>query len=773
MYSSTSKEQTIQIDIELLPRTQWNEKLNKTLHIATQQLHIGGQPIGIGQELDDTPDYLAITIKSSLVKNMKNHEISLKHIWNDANGTESITTDAVDKENSKCLYPKLSADDWTCNKTHQVISFNQVCDGKYDCSNDKSDTSDENKNFCKIEPSLGYLYAIVSYVVLGALSFNAVQFYLNKKRLTSNTKVNGEVIPLTQKIFDICKTEAEDVLGSSEELDGKINTIYPECDKDQERTMLVRILRTLRLYKPFETAVVKVVEGIIQLENIRHNGKVPEYIRCLRFSKENESYIPAFLKDMIEYHDFFSTIARWAAGLFTFQNDWINLCIKVTIEITTSLVKIIFFYYDLIKDVVILESLFFIDKKILLDDEPGHKYESVGGIDFTLLAYYLVLIFVVSELAIYFLMHLRRKIFLTCFKLKDDMTFVRSIINIFPIHFTLLEKCKLKMRIAWLEYKLVQQLKEQSLMAECTEETAKMIAKIAEELDELEKQDHSLNILECEIQMLETCLEREPQLIVQISLFILMNHFSRIKLLFEDSFYGIPLDYIMIVTICLTVYSMMTSIKRFRDRKIYPNTSGFFGTILYLLAITALLIPKLLVISFSLLNMVYLHPLIYFLNTLIIVAVNRLYFNDNMDIIEAMATALNASYYKSPIENKADENQSTVSLFQSRARRIISRSRKYLIIMIRHYGTFLMFYVMSYMLRRVVFPATIIPNQENSEGILGKHFLEEIVLGKAVLSYYWMYAILIFASGSAVHFILMQIYYIKGHPWSIGIDKSC
>ena len=311
-------------------------------------------------------------------------------------------------------------------------------------------------------------------------------------------------------------------------------------------------------------------------------------------------------------------------------------------------------------------------------------------------------------------------------------------------------------------------------MEKCTDETAKMIAEVAEELDELEKQDHSLNRLECEIQMLETCLEREPQLIVQISLFILMNNFSRIKLLFEESFLGIPLDYIMIVTICLTVYSMMISIKRFRDRKIYPNTSGIFGSVLYLLAIAALLIPKLLVISLFLLNMVYLHPLIYFLNTLIIVAVNRLYFNDNMYLIEAMAIALNATFYKSPIENnKMDENHGTASLSQPSTRRFISRSRKYLIIMIRHYGTFLMFFVMSYILRRVVFPTTIIPSQENSDRFLGKHFLEEIALGKDGLSYYWMHAILIFVLGSALHLILTQIYYIKGHPWSIGIDKSC
>ena len=227
------------------------------MYVTAQQLYIGGQPIGVRQELGDTKDYSAIIIDSRQAKDIKNHDISLKYFWKEINGTETISTDAVDKRNVKCIYPNLKPNDWICNKTQKTISFNQVCDGKYDCSNDRSDTSDENKTFCKIEPSLGYLYAIVTYVILGILSFNAVRFFL-KKQFTSTITVNGQFIPLTQQIFDICKSEAEVVDGSNEDLDEKIKIIYPECDKDQERKMIMKILRTLWTYKPLKSAIVNI-----------------------------------------------------------------------------------------------------------------------------------------------------------------------------------------------------------------------------------------------------------------------------------------------------------------------------------------------------------------------------------------------------------------------------------------------------------------------------------------------------------------------------------
>ena len=362
------------------------------------------------------------------------------------------------------------------------------------------------------------------------------------------------------------------------------------------------ILRVLSLYKPFHDLSVKIVQSAIRIESARHSHDMLEYIKCLRFCKGEESYIPTFIKDIIEYNNCSSRFGRCIVGLMTFPNDFANLCLKIAKEIVSSLSKIVLFYYDLVKDMVILESLFFIDQKILLDEETTHKYESVGGLDFQLLAYYLIAIFVSSELAIYILIKIRQGVFRSCFRVTDDMPFLRTIISAFPVHFTILEQCRIHIKMAYLEHMIIRTLNDLDRMEKCTEKVAGSIEEFANEFDELEKQLHHLNNLECEIQIIETCLEREPQLIVQISLFILMNRFSRIKLLFEDSIYGIPLDYIMIVTIGMTLFSMVSSIKRFRDRKKFPNTSGIMGTIIHLTAIVALLVPKLLLISFSLIK---------------------------------------------------------------------------------------------------------------------------------------------------------------------------
>ena len=767
IYSPISKEQSIQINMELLPNIKWNDTLNKTFHVVAQILEVGNGEISIRKEMTDHTEYTTVEIHSNQVREMPNNELKLKLVWSDKENLTYVT-DATNDEKEVCSLKLVET--FICNDSRKMISVNEVCDGKYDCSDDQSDISDENNNFCKTEPSLTYVYAIIFYVVLGILAFNAVYWKVGRRFGTTMT-ITDDGLPLTQKIINACK---DGTMGSPDEGTGdelkviEVENFYPECDEVSERKFTMKILRTLWLYRPFRKTVVNIVQRVIEVEAARHANNPMEYIQCLRICKGEESYTSTFVKDMMEYHDCFSKVARKLFGLFTFRSDAINLLVKATFHIVTSMLKITLFYYDLVKDMVILESLFFIDKKILLDDDSENKYESVGGLDFTLLAYYLVSIFVVSELAIYFLMYLRRGLYFSCFKIKEDMHFLKLIVTFFPLHFTILETCSINVRMAWMEYKITRVLKDLYSMDECNDMIAKQIVEIAYQLDELEKQAHVLNNLECEIQILETCLEREPQLIVQISLFILMNQFSRIKLLFEDSFYGIPLDFIMITTICLTIFSMVMSIKRYRDRKRFPNTSGIKGTIIQFVAIAALLVPKLLVISLALLNMVYLHPILYFLNTLIVILVNRQMFGDNISYIDAMATALTPAFYKAPAREEIGRDETEGENIMSRLWRKAKRLRSFLVTSIHHCVTFLIYFVIGYILRRVSFPTSIVLSEENSGGIFGEYLLNEQTLVKEFFSQYWLIVFSIFAAGYILHLIFTQLYYLIGHPWSIG-----
>ena len=130
------------------------------------------------------------------------------------------------------------------------------------------------------------------------------------------------------------------------------------------------------------------------------------------------------------------------------------------------------------------------------------------------------------------------------------------------------------------------------------------------------------------MQVLETALEREPQTVVQLSLFILMKRFKRIRLLFS-SYFGISIETIFVVTWLLTMFSITNTVYGYIHSKRWPITPGLLGTIIQLLAIGCLVTSKLVLISITLLNAVYLHIFLYGFNMLLIFLYYKL-FSGNM-----------------------------------------------------------------------------------------------------------------------------------------------
>ena len=182
--------------MDMLPYIAFNKTLNAAVKVVAQDLLIGGQ-IRMRKEIGRQSKDEAIVIAAETIKELKNHDIILKLVWNDASKNITYTRDAMSIDNENCNYPKLLTEEWTCSMSRVRIPFNNVCDGKYDCSKDLLDLSDENNSFCKIEPSLGYVYAVICYVILGLSSFTSIQFYL-KKRSTAPMLVHGRFLPLTQ-----------------------------------------------------------------------------------------------------------------------------------------------------------------------------------------------------------------------------------------------------------------------------------------------------------------------------------------------------------------------------------------------------------------------------------------------------------------------------------------------------------------------------------------------------------------------------------------------
>ena len=122
---------------------------------------------------------------------------------------------------------------------------------------------------------------------------------------------------------------------------------------------------------------------------------------------------------------------------------------------------------------------------------------------------------------------------------------------------------------------------------------------------------YHLNTIESEILILELALEQEPQAVIQCSIFWLMLDFGRLKLL-VDTVFGIDLTVMFVVTLSVQILSMTRNYSRAINRRRYPVLPGILGSALQGISITFLIAPKTLVLSASLLNVPFLHPLIGF-----------------------------------------------------------------------------------------------------------------------------------------------------------------
>jgi hypothetical protein len=471
----------------------------------------------------------------------------------------------------------------------------------------------------------------------------------------------------------------------------------------------------------------------------------------------------------MERNNFSTSLKRKVFHLFTISNRKINMVLQMTFSVVISLARISLFYWDLLKDALILESLFHVENKVFQNETTESRYQSVGGLDFTLLAYYLIGVFVVSEAAIFLYMYRRRDQYQAIFDINEKYSAVPTFfINLFPMVFLPLQKCKIGMKLAHLEYKISKLLNGIENDQEYSDSIGESVLEIADEVEALAKQLHHLNHIECEVQILETCLEREPQLAISCVMLVLMKQFSRIRILF-DSFFGIGIEVLIIGCIMTTMIAIIRSIKRYRDKDRFPNTSGLFGTVIQLLSISCLLVPKMVIITLALLNLIYIHALLYFVNVLLVIFVYRLFYHTNITIIEALVTATCPAYCKPA---KFTDNETGEDVPQTLRRRIGPS----MVTALNHLLTISIFIIMGCVFRRTTFQYTIKPEKDFSQpGLLDNQtlsqpqFFEDVALTNHMFTAHWLWILLSCLAAYLAHILLVLVYYSKGHPWSAGI----
>ena len=667
----------------------------------------------------------------------------------------------------------MTTDQWMCNNISKRIPINSVCDGYIDTKNDCNDTdyySDESNEVCSVDLPYHAIGVVIGFVVIGIFAFSIPEFFISrsasrciKKNQTSDVELPlrplNETPSMVNKLLDICR-QPEDENSSNQKddsLEKGAKELYHPCHNGVVRKNVFQLMYTLSRHAPFKNTIMDLGQKMVKMESDKHNDKKSEYMQCLRVCRGETSYISKFVKDIIDKGTCPSRFMRKLRNLLTFKSDQLNLRIRIICHFVKAFASLGFFYKDHIMDMALLKIIFYIDTKILTeDDDPTSEFHSVGGVNFKVVAFYMIFVLVVSEMSIYAYMYKKRNVFSNVFNVNSGQTLYNWLIIVFPVHFTLLKSMVTNIKLAIQEQKLNRILKNKSDGEDERKDVPIMVYEVAQDIDMLMKQLYHLHGLESEIQLFETALERMPQSIIQGSMFILMIDFKRLELL-SDTVFGLDLKLVIVVFWSIQVFSMGRSCMVGIHRKRYPIAPGIAGSILQTLAIACLVVPKMFIISASLLNCMHFHPVLYAADLCLIALVHRLILKNKVDLFDVLIISVAPMYYKL---DKGDNQENSHTLMK-----MIVNGRATLVL---HLMSLALYFTVSWILRETVFFYNIqLENNANKAS-----FLENLTTNKNNFPTHWLTILAIYLGGTLLYCVLTCMYYRFTHPWGIGSSKK-
>ena len=579
-------------------------------------------------------------------------EVFIKFYYNTTNSTIIETCNGEDKTSK---YIPLDPKKWICFDNHEIIDAKMVCDGQEDCL----DKSDESISLCK--PIWTY-FEVGLYILIGTyLITGCVTFYIFNKRtrsITSEKKLSLNISPNYKKdkgtskrwenaddIIDVCLDNVNENDGLETRHKQTICKLYQPCIHDEDKRKMYELMYTLSLDDNAQKVVYQIFDELMKIELKVHKTK--EKAACCMLSYQNEfSYLSLFIQEMTERNDQFTRLRKKLSNCVALNGyGSSNLYSKMALRIILTTLNIGLFYYDIVKDVITLNVLLYVENSILKDDDLRSKFDSVGGVNFEVLMIYLSINLIFSEAVVYWHAINKesklKKMFVDYFSSK----WANLAFKIYPMHFIFLQSCSINLNIHMMKTQMSCILEREKMRQK--DMIVQDIVTMSNQIEDMHAQLYILNQIESEIQIIQSSFEREPQCVVELTLFILMKRFRRISLLFT-AYFGIPIDLVVGVSSLATILSITKSVYRYIHSKRWPITPNIMGASLQVIATLVLVVSKLFLISAILLNAYYLHPLAYGFNLLLIVMYIRNVSNSEETYYhEFLLTAIAPVFYES------------------------------------------------------------------------------------------------------------------------------
>lgn len=257
-----------------------------------------------------------------------------------------------------------------------------------------------------------------------------------------------------------------------------------------------------------------------------------------------------------------------------------------------------------------------------------------------------------------------------------------------------------------------------------------------------------------ELQCIESLCERIPQSVLQLSIFILMLQFKRLELLFDSTF-GIDIQTLFALTWILPVYSIIKSYISYNHRNRYPICPGIVGSVLQTTSMACLVIPKLVLISMSLLNSMFIHPILMTADILMIHLVHKYFFEQDIKIFESAMMSIAPAYVKGLQTTPKNGNE---MMHKMKLGAFIT--------LIPYLCSLVLYLCAGWFLRNTVFFYNIFVEDDES-------FIKDVALNQNFITYYWLVFIGFYVGCGVLHIIFNCVYYVMGHPWSMTRDEEC
>ena len=536
---------------------------------------------------------------------------------------EFYYTSGSTKFNDKCTgrlgnetYDYFDTGYWACldsSQYHQqLIGVDKLCDGFHDCS----DLSDESASLCKPDISDFTTFSaplLTAFVIVGLIAFFVVQITNSSSTGTSTLVRNKRREDIVNDIVVFCN-EAKTMLdeeGKESMISDKVMRIFTPCLEYDEKLFIYLILNTLSLAPNLRDRVWLLMDMMMDMEKQAHNGDLDKAKCCLISFRKEHSYLSMFINDVIERDKLFSRLGKTVKDGFTYI--LLSRCVGLitVVVVLSGFLQIGLFYYDIFRDSVMCSLLIHVRDNVLKDDDVKTRFDSVGGVNFQVLIVYVICIIVIGEIAIYWQILNREASIKERIKGFDISLIGRIFVRVFPIHFLYLQMAKTKIETMLLRRKIINTLRWSQIA--WGRAVAKLVIKVSYDLENLRNQSYYLNRFGSEMQIIQTALEKEPQMVIQLCLFLLMQHFKRLTLLFDKSF-GISTEVFFTANLIIALFSITKSVVTYLNAKRYPVRPNIFGTTIFTLAVGMLVVSKFAIVSMNLLNAFYLYPITHMLN---------------------------------------------------------------------------------------------------------------------------------------------------------------